>query len=299
MNITYSILWFDDSEEYLQSMGLEINYLEKTIDSWGFEPDIQIVFNPDKFSQNPFNDFNLIVVDYNLSEHGYGQEFIKQIREHGLYTEVIFYSSTPLKNLWDAIKENELGGVFVANRDSLVGEIEKVAKQSIEKIFDLANMRGLVMAEVGEIDHILDEIICLAMGALDDNDKEIEYDKFCEREHRHLESSDKKIKKFQEQPSIKDMLELCNSQKRWNLFNSIGKKSPALKDNELGKFDDVLKFRNVLAHGRPKKEQDGSYTFCHRGKQHKYNSEKSRSFRQSIREYKAKFEKIRESLKSQ
>ena len=108
MKITYSILWFDDVEEYFES--LDFGPLEETIRSWGFDPKIVLVTDPEKFMDyKPFHEFDLIVVDYNLEEHDkYGGEFIKKIRDHDVYTEVIFYSANPASDLWDSVREQEL-----------------------------------------------------------------------------------------------------------------------------------------------------------------------------------------------
>ncbi len=42
-----------------------------------------------------------------------GQEFIAGIRENAIYTEIIFYTAGNTSNLWKAIHEKRLEGVFV------------------------------------------------------------------------------------------------------------------------------------------------------------------------------------------
>jgi len=110
MRISYSILWFDDDQDYLDSLDLE--ELNEAITSWGFVPQITLVSNPDEFMQHaPFKAFDLVAMDYNLEEFGeHGQTFIKQIRNHDVYTEVVFYSANKVSDLWKAIETEKLEG---------------------------------------------------------------------------------------------------------------------------------------------------------------------------------------------
>ena len=154
MRLVFSVLWFDDDEEYFDS--IDIEPLEKEILSWGFWPKIEKVTTPEDFSnRSPFESYDLIVVDRNLEGCEDGQVFIANIRENAIYTEIIFYTAGNTSDLWEAIRTKELEGVFVSSRLNVLSKIEAVGRQSIRKILDLENMRGIVMAEVGELDLLL------------------------------------------------------------------------------------------------------------------------------------------------
>ena len=87
MKLSFSILWFDDDEEYFDS--LDIEPLENTIESWGFQPEITYVSNPDDFSsKSPFESYDLIIVDRNLEGYDDGQKFIADIRGNSIFTEM-------------------------------------------------------------------------------------------------------------------------------------------------------------------------------------------------------------------
>ena len=61
MKLTYSILWFDDDEDYIDSVDLEP--IKDAIESWGFTPNIVMVSNPADFMEHePFKEFDLIAV---------------------------------------------------------------------------------------------------------------------------------------------------------------------------------------------------------------------------------------------
>ena len=85
MRLTYSILWFDDTEEFFDI--LDIDGLKSEILSWGFLPEIRLVKTPEEFwSFKPFEKVDLIVVDRNLEEYGEWQNFIADLRDHSIYT---------------------------------------------------------------------------------------------------------------------------------------------------------------------------------------------------------------------
>ena len=298
MKISYSILWFDDTDEYFES--IDLDPLKDTIKSWGFDPKIELVTDPDNFmGHEPFDDFDLIVVDYNLEEYDtHGEEFIRKIRDHDVYTEVIFYSANPASELWDAVRKKELEGVFIASRQNqgVVTKIERVAKQSVRKILDLENMRGLVMAEVGDIDVILDSVVELGIETLDDDKKKQVYDSFYSRAKSQFEGNCTALTEFNSNREVESMLYLCDSYKRWNLLQSIVKRSPKLSNNGFGNYNvDVLKPRNFLAHGKPE-FKDGVYSFSHNGETYIYDEEASTSLRKQITDYKSKFLELKELL---
>ena len=139
MRLNFSVLWFDDSEDYFDSLDLEP--LELGVSSWGFSPDIKKVTTPEEFnSHSPFETFDLIVVDRNLEDYPDGQEFIVGLRNNAIYTEVIFYTVGNASDLWDVIREKQIEGVFVSHRSDILMKILTVGRQSIRKVLDLENM---------------------------------------------------------------------------------------------------------------------------------------------------------------
>lgn len=298
MKLTYSILWFDDTEDFFDS--LDLDPLKETVKSWGFDAKIEFVSDPGEFmGYSPFKDFDLIIVDYNLENFdAHGQDFIKKIRGHDVYTEIIFYSANPASELWDAIRSQLLEGIFVSNRPGVLSKIEKVANQSVKKILDLENMRGIVMAEIGDIDLILNELIEVGLNGLDEEKQNQVFESFKSRLSSQLEKANEEFKRFIENPSISGVIYLCSdSYKRWLLLKSIAKRHSKLNTKGLGDFNnEVLIPRNCLAHGIPTQNEDGSYTFSHHNKEYLYNEESSTKLRKLISDYKLKFESFKDSL---
>ncbi len=299
MRISYSILWFDDTEEFFESLDLEP--LQESIDSWGFNSKVTLVTNPDNFmSHQPFREFDLIVVDYNLEEYDkHGEEFIKKIRDHNVYTEVVFYSANPVAELWEAVKSKELEGVFISSRPGVLIKIERVAQQSVRKMLDLENVRGIVMAEVGNIDFQLDEIINTAFSKLQNTEQVTVSNKYKARITGQHQTNIDRVESLEVVGSMVSLLPFCDSNKKWNLFRSIGKKHPDIDLSLFGDYViDILKPRNFLAHGTPEKQDDGSFLFTHRGESFEFNDNASAELRNYLKSYSEQFNGVLELVKN-
>jgi hypothetical protein len=293
MRLSFSILWFDDNEDYFDS--LDIESLEKEILSWGFSPKIELVTTPEAFkSRSPFETYDLIIVDRKLEGYKDGADFIADIRDNAVYTEVIFYTAGNTSDLWNDIYNQELEGVFVSSRSGIVSKITRVGRQSIRKVLDLENMRGIVMAEVGELDHLLDGIVTLGIENLSEEQQKSIYKRFHSGAAKQSEGWAKDLAAFIENPETVIMLSLCDSDKRWQNFNRLWKYHNKLKGQErIGNYVvEVLRPRNFLAHGRPAPHQDGGYVFHYQGKEFHFNDATSLELRLTILKYKNAFTNI-------
>lgn len=293
MKLTYSILWFDDNEDYLESLDKE--YLEGEFKKWGFDCSINLVFEPENFiSESPYKSYDLIVVDYSLDPYEkHGQEFIKLVRDQHVLTDVVFYSSHPSSELWDAIRKEEIEGVFISNRNNNQEKILKVAKQSIQKILDLENVRGIVMAEVGTNDDFLSKIAKSAFYKLNNEQKVKQINKYVNYEKERYSKSQITVEMLTNSTDIDALLELLDSTKKWEMCVSLSKIVKGLDIKGKGNYqEDVLDKRNFLAHGLPDKQADGALKFTHRGKNYTFDEAESLSLRKNLRKYSDFFESI-------
>ena len=289
MNLTYSVLWFDDTDEVFKS--LDLKPVEQKFLDWGFEPNFKLVTSPDELMREaPFSGYDLIVIDFNLSEHDkHGDEFIELIRSNNVFTEIVFYSGQPASELWDAIRKRELEGVYIANRSNVTTRIEQVAKQSVKKVLDLPNMRGIVMAEVGDIDLLLDSILERGVQELGEGERTTIFEKFYEQVHDQHKKQGKKLDDFKKEPTPSSMVDMCDTYKRWISVKRLLKAHPALTEDGIGDYnEDILKPRNHLAHGKPSKTKEG-YQFEYGGRSYLFSDEVGQRLRINIRQYKSKF----------
>ena len=298
MKLEYKVLWFDNDPELFDSMEDEIEEMKKVISGWGFIPDVHLVTDPAKFSSwKPFSEIDLVVVDFNLDQYGQGQDFIHSIRSSEVFTEVIFYSAQAASELWDAVREKELEGVYIANKDNVIPRILMVGMHTLRKVLDLANMRGIVMAEVGDLDILLEQILILAIEGVPENVQQEVFMRFHEDATKGLTGLQQGLVDFEQAPSIDGLIALCDSDKRWSNFNRIKKRDDFLKNRSFGNYQtDVLKPRNFLAHGVPEKLDDGTLRFTHRGAAYEFNDQVSEQLRKTIIQYREAFTEIRDIL---
>lgn len=150
MKLKYKILWIENEEDWVVSIEDQIQeYLEG----------LEFVYEKKLISKEEegidYNDYDLILMDLNLADQPNGAELISKIRELGTYTDVVFYSSMGIKELRTKGQENELEGVYYSGRTpntDFIKKVKIVIDSTIKKVQDLDNVRGLVMAEVSELD---------------------------------------------------------------------------------------------------------------------------------------------------
>jgi len=298
MKLEYKILWFDNDPEIFDSMEDEIAGLEETIRSWGFVPQVTKVSEPDEFiGHAPYSDIDLVVVDFNLEEHGEGQEFIARLRTSTVFTEVIFYSAQAAEQLWDAVRQKQLEGIYIAHKDNIVSRIIGVGEHTLRKVLDLENMRGIVMAEVGDLDQLLEKIFVLAMQDVPEKGRTSVFEKFHEDACRGVSKQQQALDDFQAAPSVEKLLGLCDSAKRWASYRRVRKVHEHLRSFSVGDYQsEVLTPRNALAHGIPSTTEDGSLRFNHHGNIFAFNEATSRELRHTIIKYRVILEEVREAL---
>jgi hypothetical protein len=211
-----------------------------------------------------------------------------------VYAEIIFYSTSASSELWQAVHDNQLEGVFVTNKQGIIQKLFRVAKQSVQKVLDLENMRGIVMSEVGDLDALLESIFKRAMQVVTPEQRQMIFDRFHEKVSEQHKDFQDALSAFKEAPSIDGLLELCDSDKRWQNLNRVKKHHALLKDsNFVGDYQkEILLPRNCLAHGVPEKKVDGSFVFRHKSKEYVFDDNVSHALRKRILEYKNAFSEI-------
>lgn len=297
MNLNYKILWYDDDQNFFESQ--DMGPIEEAISSWGFQPHIIPVHNAVELRRHePFNQFDMLVVDLDLGNNEDGAKFIKDVRDHNVFSEIIFYSMKGADELWQAVSKERLEGVFVVYKKGIEQKLIRVAQQSVRKVLDLENMRGIVMSEVGDLDALLGSIFERAMHGVTPEQRQIVFDRFHEKVSEQHKEFQVALSAFKEAPSIDSLIDLCDSDKRWQNLNRVKKHHALLKDRSfVGDYQkEILWPRNCLAHGVPQRKEDGSFLFRHRGKEYPFDDDASHALRKKILEYKSAFAEIDEAL---
>ena len=301
MKLEYSILWFDDDKEQFESY--DFTSLVEEIRSWGFDFDgPEHVQTPAEFTgKAPFNDFDLIVVDYNIGEDSkQGDDFIQMVRENAVYTEIVFYTAGETNTLWESVKEKRLEGVFLSNVAGIIEKVTRVARQSVKKVVDLENMRGIVMAQVGDMDVLIKDILEKGLAQVETNSRDEIYKDFAVRGKKFHQKKIDSLEEFQDSPTIEKMLSLCDtSYPIWLLAKKMVSLHPVLKN---GSFDisrynkKIIKPRNALAHGVSENLEGGVKLFKHRGYDLEYSDAEARQIRNNLKKYKKIYEDMRDKI---
>lgn len=155
MKLKYKILWYDDSRDWVESIEEDV---KEIVEEYCFELEIT---PRSKDDDKKYKDFDLILMDLNLDDELSGDKLIEGIRQMDVYTDVLFYSADGISKIKSKAQKLGLEGVYFSGRDkeAFIEKFRKVFLSTIYKMQDLNNLRGLVMAEVSELDEKMKNIL--------------------------------------------------------------------------------------------------------------------------------------------
>jgi hypothetical protein len=169
-------------------------------------------------------------------------------------------------NLYDELGKADVAGVFIAQRQQLDEALVGLADTVIGKAVDLNHMRGIAMAEVAEMDVLMEEVLERAFASTDPElvakGKET-LEKLLEGAEQHLA----RLRELVEAGAVLDIVTdslLFGSMQRYKAINRIAKcltEKPAEAIDVLKAYDpDILQNRNTLAHAKEDVAEDGTVT---------------------------------------
>ena len=157
------IMWIDDSEEWFNSQkeSLEIN-----LEDVGISVDFEYCKNANVLTskvlkQPRFEMYDLIFIDYSLSNNIVGDEIIKRIRDNDILVDIIFYSASKEKELVNKIKTNIdlIDGLTIANKDNFIDKAFNSICKIAQKKKSITNMRGVLANVTSENDFVINSYI--------------------------------------------------------------------------------------------------------------------------------------------
>ncbi|MEG6589077.1 response regulator [Paenibacillus barengoltzii] len=291
MKLKYKILWFEDNVEWYESMKRN---LEDYVGDFGFEllTEHYLADHPQLDELLLQNVYDLILIDLNLDEDSKGDQIIENIRRLEPFTEIIFYSQSDIRTIRSTISEKGLDGIYCTSRNTedFDYKVTKIIYNTIRKVQDVNNMRGLVIAETTELELILKNLLESFFSAessekLDDQRKKL-FEKMCVKKMEQIENEKGKFEETRAlgikalidtgilttnnlftatQSIVKEYLRqlntsLCRSdidiQEKAKLQNRKSE-IEAIK-SKLNFFDkEIILTRNILAHAIEKTDEDG------------------------------------------
>ena len=293
MSLKYNILWVDDRKEDYQTLELDKD-IETYVKDLFFEPHIFMYDTVEEAEQKMNgNKYDVIFCDYNIGENKNGKDFIADIRGRNVNAEVLFYSAKqkPPETEYDRISFLKLQNDTAY--DDLKNRMKAVIDLTVEKLNDLSNLRGLVMAEVSELDVIMKNIISSYCKQNQENERKL---------HKYIiDIIEKHVK---ESLQVTDCNNSCTHvwkssiipdivfKQNFDSYNTARALLFIMKEIKMGpdKFltnytDEIILNRNLLAHCRSKYEDDGTEVLVTQKGDKKYNSEDIHCLRKRILYY--------------
>lgn len=159
MKLQYNVLWVDDQKEKFEKFKYD-QQLKEFIESLFFSAHLTFVETiADAITSIESRKYDVIFSDCNIGEKEKGDAFIKMIRERNVNTEVLFYSA---QEEVQALKLDRISFFNIPNRSGyheLFERMKGLILLTTEKLLDLTNLRGLVMAEVSDLDAMMHTIV--------------------------------------------------------------------------------------------------------------------------------------------
>ena len=268
MRLNFCVLWIENDEEWAESIREEI---EEAILGFGLLPELRI--EPKGDDRLSYKGYDLILMDMALADGKSGDEVISKIRSLEIFTDVVFYTASGIAAVKDKARSMDLEGVYFADRSQalFIAKIKEIINASVRRLQDLVNLRGVVMAEVSELDSQMEFIVNIyfqSKEALDEFHKHVSSDREKSIKKLLVEvGCEKKCYISWKDHTIDDIIkQLDSSQKARaikivveNLAKTNETFSKYLKTNFYEEYNkSIISVRNNLAHCVEFKNDDGT-----------------------------------------
>ena len=263
MKLEFSLLVVDDDPGGLNQA---VKTLEEHLESKGFSLISNYFSKPSEeglreLERGKGKNYDLVLIDYNLDDESIdGTEVARRLRLNLPYTDMVFYSGVPAKDLHKELAKHGISGVHVEERRNLGEPLVGIADTVIGKAVDLNHMRGIAMAEVAEMDVMMQEVLTFVLESK--NPKATQVDRRTKR--KLVESMEGRLADLKgklSQGLIPVVLD-NNLFSSYDRYRAIVRAMKAIRTN-LNKENEVLQSytkdiidnRNLLAHA---KEETGN-----------------------------------------
>lgn len=182
MDLTFRILWFEDSDEWYSTISRRV---EKYIIDKNFKPEIKRFTNTSGFNLSEYNlnNYDLLIVDYDLNTNNvdgnnikiYGTEIIDLVRADDFVNDILFYSAIGYDELYKIFKDKCMQGVFISERKNseFLEIFKRLANKTITRANNIVNVRGIVMDATSNFDNMIRDLIIAIWPTLGSNEKQI------------------------------------------------------------------------------------------------------------------------------
>ncbi len=309
MKLEFSLLVADDNPNSLRQA---VESLRDHLDSKGFDLTVKDLkdFSSQELhevTEQEGKNYDLVAIDYNLGQEQFnGTDVARQLRHKLPYTDMIFYSSDPTADLLSSLAKHRVSGVFAETRAELDTALIKLADTVIGKAIDLNHMRGIAIAQVAEMDVMMEEALIFVLES--SSLKASQVDRRTKK--RLVENMENRLANLKDKlaegliPVILDS-NLFSSSDRFRAITRMIKAVEA----DLGKENEVLKSygkdiidnRNLLAHAKEETGNDNQSVLrsTKQGEVVIIDEDWMQGFRKKLRAHRRALEIVCEALRNE
>ena len=179
MNYDLNILWIEDSGSWLEPAkeffllkveeadGLLINI--KTISSGD---EIKALSDSIKKESLGFKLYDIIFVDYNISNEINGDRLIEEFRNSNIDADILFYSDKLNSDQQkEKMKNYEFSGIYVSTKENFQENAIKIYDKNKRRLTSLLNIRGMLTDKTSENDFVIKSYLVMKYADLLDKQK--------------------------------------------------------------------------------------------------------------------------------
>lgn len=290
MSMKFSILWFEDNEEWYETNKENI---EEYLRGKNFVTDFKHYDSTDEIDDvMEICEYDLIFVDLKLDHNTKGTNAIQSIRDKNILSDALFYSSDGVDKIRSEMGMEIFEGVYFSSRDDIVFEnkAEQLIDKAVRRMEDIISTRGILVDSLSEFDEKLRFVIMKFCSSYSGTEKGNEIDKYAhDLVVKQLDNNKKKC------DSIKDANFLTNALTKsylidsaklarivQHIFNVHYPEKKYRADFYDTYLEKIIKERNNLAHAKKETEDNGLFYFEKNGKRIVYDSAKCSEIRSNI-----------------
>lgn len=270
MSLEYNVVIIDDQKAFFEDYK---SFIEDYLSNKGFIASVDYISSESDFASYDLSKPDLFLIDLKFGQVDQGQIFIHKVRENR-FTDILFYSSD-VEALKKYRQEGKMQGVFFAEKDEQVDEVENNLKGLLDKMIIRSNSpratRGIVMECVAELDDVIRTQIKSMITKINANELENTEKKILKLFKNSIDGKIKDLEnffsvsfsngllnasEFAKNHSSINVGKLVNSIKITDSYKNLSILGILLKKiygndklySNIYRYNDLLKKRNILAH---------------------------------------------------
>ncbi len=244
MILEYNILWFENNNAFYE---LAKKNIEEYLTNLGFSPAFTY-YKDDRQLEGLLErkDLDIILMDQNLRFNVKSDDIINILRNSEVYTDVVLYSQN--RDFEDEIRKN-LDGVFFTDREHLEEKAKHVIDMTLRRDLDMSNIRGTFIAETiyaaSQMEELITKILKLSKKKTPFFVEQMQDENFSDFLKYKI------IKHYLAEQIKTTKIELASQGRNPDPGLSDRQKKLEKLDSDFNNFkEDIIEFRNQLAHGK-------------------------------------------------